>query len=162
MSLLATLGESAMFTRIQDCAKVGVDKYGKAPAHGPGRQGVVALAALAFVILPLAAIGSTNYGPRNTSTSWRERDWKIWHQAHQLYRCDPEQLTDLELHDVRRWCRCLSLIANCQTANVKGLNDAECAFVADVLQDLAPNMAKQPHYLAVYESCRRRQAAVGR
>lgn len=145
----------------RSCAEMRIKKPGKAPSP-PLRSRLIDIVALALLILTLATVVSTAHTAKNEAASWHDRDWTFWFHAHQLYESDPEQLSESELNEVRRWRRCLSLMAACQPLGVEALTDEQCAFVADVFEDLDPNLAEHPGYLSLYEPCRRRRAAVKR
>ncbi|HJT31183.1 MAG TPA: hypothetical protein VJ783_03975 [Pirellulales bacterium] len=119
----------------------------------------VTLAILAFVVVPPAPSGSMAPSATSEAASWQERDWRVWFQSHQMYHCGPEELDESELDEVRRWCRCLSLLSRCHGADeltADALTDDECAFLVDALQDLVPNLEEHFGYQPLYESCRRR------
>jgi hypothetical protein len=92
------------------------------------------------------------------AASWRERNWKVWYVAHQMYRRDPEELTEPQLDNVQRWCRCDKLCLQCVQAGIESLTDDECQFVAEVLWQLCPNLEEHLNYFPIYEACRQRTA----
>jgi serine/threonine protein kinase len=95
------------------------------------------------------------YPSSRHASSWREKDWRVWYQAHQLFRGDPEELSESELEDVRQWIRCLGLLERYPNS----LTDAECELFIETLDKLSPNLHEYANvYLPVYEACRRRLA----
>ena len=99
-----------------------------------------------------------HYPSSRHASSWGEKDWLIWHHAHQLFRRDPEELAESELEGVRQWCRCLVLIDRHNKTGPNGLTDDECALVAETLEKLCPNLQEHASLLPVYEACRHRLA----
>lgn len=87
------------------------------------------------------------------AVSWRDRDYAIYYHAHQLFRCDPEELSESQLHDVERWCRCLRLTSQAQTSGVHSLTDDECQFVPQVLDELCTDTKQFAGYRPIYELC---------
>jgi hypothetical protein len=94
----------------------------------------------------------------HTGRSWRERDHLVCFYARQLFERDLEELSEAELDDAKRWCRCMQLIVNHEMSGVQSLTDEECRFVVDALDDLCPNVQNAAGYRRVYESCSKRLA----
>ena len=100
-----------------------------------------------------------HYPSSRHASSWRENDWPVWHQAHQLFQSDPEELSESELEDVRQWIRCLGLLERYLKTGPNSLTDAECELFVETLEKLSPNLHEYAHnFLPVYEACRRRLA----
>lgn len=130
--------------------------YGAGDRSGNTFLECVGLAAVGLLALKLAFAFPATEKAGNASSSWRERDWRFWYQAHQLYQREPEELNRAEFENVQRWCRCLLLTAQHEAAGNDSLTGDECQFVEDVLGDLCPNLEKHGGYLPIYEACRRR------
>ena len=116
----------------------------------------VGLATVGLLAIQLAFLFPAGDKRASSSSSWREKDWRFWYQAHQLYHRAPDELSSAEFENVQRWCRCLLLTAQHDDAGNQSLTDEECQFVVDVLGDLCPNLDQHGGYLPIYEACRRR------
>lgn len=114
------------------------------------------LAAVGLLALGLSFAVPAGDEASTHSRLWRERDWQIWFQSHQLYQREPEELSQTEIENVQRWSLCLLLVAQHEAAGNDSLTGDECQFVVDALGDLAPNLEKHGGYLSIYEACRRR------
>lgn len=115
------------------------------------------LAVALLLVLQLAfAYRASECAGNLLTESWREKDWRMWFQAQQLYRRSPEELSRAEFDNVRRWCDCLTLIAKHETNGTQSLTDDECHFVVDALDDLCPKLSQHSGYLPIYQACRRR------
>jgi hypothetical protein len=91
-------------------------------------------------------------------------DYVLYFQSHQLFQCDPEQLSERELNDLKQWCRCLRLTTRHDVSGVQSLTDEECQFVVQTLDDLCPDTAPFAGFRRIHQSCRQsldhRQAAI--
>lgn len=114
----------------------------------------IVLIAVELVALTLA----WHYPSPRHATPWYEKDWRVWFQAHQLFRRDPEELSESELEDVKQWCRCLTLNARYNETGLNGLTDDECVLVVETLEKRCPHPHERAPYLVIYEECRRRLA----
>lgn len=101
--------------------------------------------AIAVVSLRLAVLFPCA-GSRVQASTWQERDYLVWWQAHQLFRCEPEALNDWQLELVSNWHRCLSLLVKYQTSGLESLSDDECRFVVKMIDEVHPRRAKHPGY----------------
>ena len=100
-----------------------------------------------------------HYPSSRQASSWREEDWPVWHQAHQLFQREPEELCESELEDVGQWIRCLGLLERYLETGSDSLTDAECELFVETLEKLSPNLHEYANrFLPVYEACRRRLA----
>ena len=90
-------------------------------------------------------------------SSWRDKDWVVWYQAHQLYRRDPAELSKAELADVEQWCRCLQLYAKYLKRGLNSLTDDECRRIV-ALDKLCPSLQEHENLFPFYDACRRRLA----
>ena len=117
--------------------------------------GLTAVALLAF---QLAAAFPARQSA-SSAASWRQKDYSIWFQSHQLFDCGPEELTESQLQYVRRWNSCLWIVAETETSGIQSLTDEECRFVVDVLTERDPNLAEHQAYRQIYEACRERLAS---
>jgi hypothetical protein len=113
------------------------------------------LAALALLTVPLA-LASPAYDP--APPTWRERDFRVHFHAQQLFGLNAEELSEPELNDVMRWCRCIELTADYGKHGVETLSDNDCRFVMEVLDDLCPRLTEHSGYLLIYQSCATRLA----
>lgn len=112
------------------------------------------LIAMALVALGLA----WHYPSSHPATSWREKDWRFWYNAQQLYGRDPDELTESQFENVKKWCRCSRLVDQYHRDGLSGLTDEDCLLVVETLEELCPNLHKHAGLLPVYEACRRRLA----
>jgi len=117
-----------------------------------------ALVAAGLVAYELATHypSSTKHGAGHSS--WREKDWVVWHHAHQLFQRDPEELSESELEDVKQWCRCLVLVERYGRTGLSSLTNGECELLVETLEKLCPNLDENAGLLPVYKACRRRLA----
>jgi hypothetical protein len=110
------------------------------------------LTAIGLVALRLAIAFPTE---RGDAVPWRDRDYILYYQAHQLFRCDPEELSESQLHDLDRWCRCVRITGRLEASGVQTLTDEECQFVLQVLDELCPDTELFAGFAPIYESCAR-------
>ncbi|HWB11452.1 MAG TPA: hypothetical protein VG826_19635 [Pirellulales bacterium] len=98
--------------------------------------------------------------PSSTSpargTSWRDKDWLFWYNAHQLYRRDPDDLTEWQFENVKQWCRCSRLVDQYTNQGLNSLTEDECLLVVETLEKLCPHLEEHKALFPVYEACRRR------
>lgn len=121
------------------------------------------LAVAVLLVLQLAfAYHACEQAENLLADSWHEKDWRMWFQAQQLYRRSPEELSRVEFDNARRWCDCLTLIAQHETSGNASLTDDECQFVVDALDDLCPSLSQHSGYMPIYQACRRRLQSNGR
>jgi|SRR5215469_10952423 len=119
------------------------------------RLEMLSLTALGLLALWLAIAFPAQ---RNDAASWRDRDYVFYFQAHELFQRDPEELSESQLHDLHRWCRCLNISGRQQVSGVQRLTDEECQFVVKVLDELCPNTDRFAGFRPIYESCAQRLA----
>ncbi|HJT30945.1 MAG TPA: hypothetical protein VJ783_02680 [Pirellulales bacterium] len=112
---------------------------------------------LIAIALPGFAL-AWHYPSSRHDISWQEKDWRVWFQAQQLFRRDPEELSESELEDVKQWCRCLTLNVRYDKTGVNGLTDDECGLVVDALEKRCPKPHERAPYLPIYKACCRRLA----
>jgi len=134
----------------------------KASFGGGDRSGTTWLQCIGLAIAALLAIQLIALFPAARSAGqdipWRDRDYAIWYHAHQLFRCGPEELSETQLADVKRWYRCLLIVGEHEVSGHRSLTDEECQFVVDVLEEQCPNLESSA-YRQVYEECRQRLAS---
>ncbi|HWB08035.1 MAG TPA: hypothetical protein VG826_02235 [Pirellulales bacterium] len=119
------------------------------------RAGGRRLEALSLTLLTvLAVVAAVVFPARKRDVSLRERDLVVYFQAHQLFQRDPEQLSETQLDDVKRWCRCLQLAARHETSGLESLDDDERQFVVRTLHAFCPDLDELPGYRRIYDSCR--------
>jgi hypothetical protein len=114
------------------------------------RLEMLALTALGLVALRLAIAFPAQ---RGEEVAWRERDYVLYYQAHQLFKSDPEKLSEIQLYDLDRWCRSLALIARLRVSGVQSLTEEECQFVVQVLDEFCSDTHQFAGYRPIYESC---------
>jgi hypothetical protein len=131
---------------------VNKSKVGEDPRRGRVRflefAGLVAAGLISFELA--ARYRSQGENP------WREKDWVVWYNAHQLYRRDPEQLSESELNDVEQWCQCLWLVDKHRKMGLESLTDDECKLLLETVDRVCPNIEEHANLLPIYEGCRRR------
>ena len=125
-------------------------------AHTTFLEGLL-LVALGLLAMKFAAVFPADKHFGAASASSEKNPMLSWH-AHQLFQRGPDELSEAELHDVERWCRCVELTARYLSNGLQSLTDDECRLLVETLSDLCPNLAEHRGYFPVYEACRRRLA----
>jgi hypothetical protein len=82
--------------------------------------------------------------------------YRLWYEAHQIYGRDPEHLTDVQLANVKQWCRCAEIIDKYCADGLDGLSDHECRLAVEALPKRYPNLDEYPAFIDMLEVCRRR------
>lgn len=116
------------------------------------------LVVLGLVAFQLATLYPSSTAPQPGYSAWHEKDWFFWYNAHQLYRRDPERLSESEFEDVRQWCQCVRLVERYVDQGPNSLTDDECQRVVETLANLCPNLEEHVYFFPVYEACRRHLA----
>jgi len=113
----------------------------------------------ALVAIGLLALDFAIYHRSETKvmhSAWREKDWLVWYHAHQLYQCDPGNLSEAEIENVRKWCRCVRTLEKYRIRGLDSLSDDECQDTVATLENLCANLEERADLQPFYESCRRR------
>jgi hypothetical protein len=120
------------------------------------RQAASRLETLSLVVLGFMAVKAALAFPAQGPglVSLPKDDLVLRFQAHQLFQRDPEELSETQLHDVRRWYRCMQLATRHQTSGRESLNDEERRFVVDTLKEFCPDLEELAGYRRIYDSCR--------
>jgi hypothetical protein len=113
--------------------------------------------ALPLMALTLLAIElAIAFPPSPDVVPGRGRDYVLQFQSQQLFHCAPEQLSQHDLEDLKRWCDCVELTTRYGVVGLQSLTDEDCQFVVEVLDDLCPDTEEFTGFLRIRESCRRR------
>lgn len=114
------------------------------------------LTAVAIVAFQLPAYYPSDSRRSAGQSSWRESNWQVWYQSHQIYRRPPEELSESDLEHLLAWCRCLNLIAPGHEQSLTSLTNDECQLVLELLEDICPDIDGHAGYLPIYQTCRER------
>lgn len=87
-----------------------------------------------------------------------EEEWMCSWYAHQLFGCEPDQLSDPQSSDVARWSRCVAVAARWRANGMQRVTHDECQDVVETLEDLCPHLSEHKGYSLVYNACRQRLA----
>lgn len=120
----------------------------------------VALAAIALVAFELAVFYPTAARRSPGEQPWRERNYQVWYHSHQIFERDPDELNDIELQRLLAYCRCLKLISeHGENQGMDNLTSDECLLVAELLEEICPDVGQHLGYRSIYKACQQRLAA---
>jgi len=137
-------------------AQRGSDAHGVCRRARVTRLQCLSLIALGLLALELANVSRAHRRAADAAVSWRERDFAVYFQAYQMFQRPPEELSEWQQDEVKRWCRFLAVNCKYDEGGVENLSNDEYRFVVEVLSERS--LAVQAVYSAVGEACRLRLA----